>query len=485
MQDIGAKNGTLSRLTPDRIKKMIVVTKEESRKKVTIPPPSIYRCCLGNLKHLGQFVRHRPDRHKGSICLTSIGPGTIVKPVPVRYEQSCFAGFLCFPVRYEHINTECRQSSYAHNEKEGQSPFARRESHACNITMKGKWDVLGSPSKPWQTRSTTFLSQIWRKRANHNMFMPKNYTKKFCHVGLYIAKKIFSRESYEFFMKFYEKLCQFGLYIAKGKKELTKHFRMSYVPSPHANQYREDTVAHFQGIKIFHMLNVEKIIPSFNIGILLALFHCLLLIFCCQKSKNAGESAIRKRYVQRGEYLLRAIHFMQQKYYDVLKKSLTKREMSTKSTYSHKKKGETSASTPHALQNKVGHTHVYNLKKFFNSCVKGNVEGPEGAATLTSTLTPLSLTPLTPVTPLTPLTPLSLTPLTPQTQLTPLSLTPQTQLTPLSLTPQTQLTPLSLTPQTQLTPLSLTPQTQLTPLSPLTPQTQLNPSDPAEGNGRK
>ena len=286
---------------------------------------------MGNLKHLGQYVRRRPRRLNVSTSLTS-RIGTILKSVPGPSDQTDFYGSKCNPgtrARY----TECRQSSYAHNEKEGQSPFARRESHACNITMKGKWDVLGSPSEPWQTRSTTFLSQIWRKRANHNMFMPKIY-KKFCHVGLYIAKKIFSRESYEFFLQFYEKLCQFGLYIAKGKKELTKHFRMSYVPSPHANQYREDTVAHFQGIKIFHMLNVEKIIPSFNIGILLALFHCLLLIFCCQKSKNAGESAIRKRYVQRGEYLLRAIHFMQQKYYDVLKKSLTKREMSTKSTYS-------------------------------------------------------------------------------------------------------------------------------------------------------
>ena len=90
-----SKNGALSRLTPDQTEKMKIEEIEEGRKKVIIPPPSIYRCCLGNLKHLGQFVRHRPDRHKGSICLTSIGPGTIVKPVPVRYEQSCFAGFLC------------------------------------------------------------------------------------------------------------------------------------------------------------------------------------------------------------------------------------------------------------------------------------------------------------------------------------------------------------------------------------------------------
>ena len=51
--------------------------------------------------------------------------------------------------------------------------------------------------------------------------------------------------------------------------------------------------------------------------------------------------------------------------------------------YSHQKKGEkTNASTLHVLQNKVDYTHVYSLKKFFKSCVKGNVEGPEVAASV-------------------------------------------------------------------------------------------------------
>ena len=242
--------------------------------------------------------------------------------------------------------------------------------------MKGKWDVLGSPSKLWQTRRTIFLTQIWQKSASYNIFMPKIY-KKVCHAGLYIAKKIFYRESSEFFIFFYKKVCQFGLYIAKIKKELAEHFVMSYVPFPHANQYNKNMVAHFQGIKMFHALRREKLLPSFNIGVILALVQCVVMSFSCQKGKYAGQSAVRKRYVQCGEYITNVFKFIHQKYYGVFKMSLKKREMKSKITYSHKKEGETS--TPHVSQNKADCTHVYSLKKFFKSCEKGYVEGPKVA----------------------------------------------------------------------------------------------------------
>ena len=202
---------------------------------------------------------------------------------------------------------------------------------------------------------------------------------------------------------------------------------------------------------MFHVLRVEKLLASFNIGIIIALLHCCLMSFCCQKGKQAGQSAVSKKYVQRGEYIIQCFKFIHQTWYEVCRKSFQKREMWVKTTSSSQKKGETNASTPHVLQNKIDYTHVYSLKKFFKGCVKGNGEGPEGAAALTSTMTP-------------------------QTQMTPSSMTPQIQLTPLTLTPQTQMTPLTLTPQTQLTPLTLTPQTQLTPLT-LTPADTADPVD--------
>ena len=170
-----SKNGALSRLTPDQTEKMKIEEIEEGRKKVIIPPPSIHRCCLGNLKHLGQYVRRRPRRLNVSTSLTS-RIGTILKSVPGPSDQTDFYGSKCNPgtrARY----TECRQSSYAHNEKEGQSPFARRESHACNITMKGKWDVLGSPSEPWQTRRTSLFKPNLAKKSQSQHVHAKNLQK--------------------------------------------------------------------------------------------------------------------------------------------------------------------------------------------------------------------------------------------------------------------------------------------------------------------
>ena len=169
------------------------------------------------------------------------------------------------------------------------SPKAVNAFKAINKSVA--WDVLGSPAKLWQMRRNIFLNQIWRKRANYKNFMPNIY-KKLCHVGLYIAKKIFSRESCKFFMQFYKKVCRFGLYIAKIKRELTEHFIMSYVPFPRANQYQRDTVVHFQGIRMFHILNRKKLLPSFNIGIILALVQSVVMSFCCHKGKNAGQNPL-------------------------------------------------------------------------------------------------------------------------------------------------------------------------------------------------
>ena len=70
-------------------------------------------------------------------------------------------------------------------------------------------------------------------------------------------------------------------------KNIVEHFKIAYVPSPTANQYGAGTVhsiAQFYNInKMFHCLSHSKIVPSFNIGIIIALIYCVYLKYKGEK----------------------------------------------------------------------------------------------------------------------------------------------------------------------------------------------------------
>ena len=262
--------------------------------------------------------------------------------------------------------------------------FHVNETTTCIVNMftaEGR-DLKVSPTNP-PTREYGIIMSTYRKREKNAVFfgvVRKNLNAMLSSVLIFLS----------------------------GVEE---HFISSYMPPPHAHHSSKSTVVSNSFHKMFHSLSAQKLLPSFNIGILLALIQCLVCMYKERKREYSTGKEIAQ--VRRGEIIMGAVQqYVTNRIRALVNKIQRKKSMCTPA-FSNERM--TSTSTPHVLQNKVDHTHVYNLKKFFKSCVTGNGEGPEVAATLT--------------------------PLTLQTQLTPLLMTPQTQLTPLSLTPQTQLTP--------------------------------------------
>ena len=128
--------------------------------------------------------------------------------------------------------------------------------HSSRLTEQRKhqvemWDVLGSPLKQVNTRKTIIFKSIFKKRNN----------------------KI------EFFANFTTKLCSACVHMLEIAKSEFQHFKIAYVPLPREDQYSKCTVAHFPLNKMHHAFSLSKILPSFNVGIILALIWCVILNF--------------------------------------------------------------------------------------------------------------------------------------------------------------------------------------------------------------
>ena len=91
-------------------------------------------------------------------------------------------------------------------------------------------------------------------------------------------------------------------------------FQKTYVPSPTANQYCAGTVhsfAQFPNInKMFHCLSRSKIVPSFNIGIIIALIYCVYLKY---KGEAENYSTPENVIVRRGIFITSALVYIQYK----------------------------------------------------------------------------------------------------------------------------------------------------------------------------
>ena len=171
-----------------------------------------------------------------------------------------------------------------HPENERQKPFVRRLSHACNIYITGKWDVPGSPSKPEQTGRTNNYKRIL-----------KNYDEKFMFPTTIVEK-----------LRVYWKNAR--LYALR----VERHFMVAYIPSPREHHYNEGTVnsfAQFQNMyQMFHCLTCARIIPSFNIGIILALIYCVYLKYKGEKEKY---STTENTVVRRGVFIAGTYAYVQ------------------------------------------------------------------------------------------------------------------------------------------------------------------------------
>ena len=126
--------------------------------------------------------------------------------------------------------------------------------HSSRFAEQGKqqvemWDVPGSPFKPKQTGVTRKIKPIF-----------KNSNKKLT-----------------FFMKMFEKI-SVGW---KNALRINQHFNLAYIPSPRVNHNNSGTVANSIQVKdsyeMLHFLSLPKILPSFNIGVILALIQCFLI----------------------------------------------------------------------------------------------------------------------------------------------------------------------------------------------------------------
>ena len=150
----------------------------------------------------------------------------------------------------------------------------------------GRVDVLGSLSRSWGTRYSNILKKLSEKRVQK-------------------GKR---------FMYMLEKICAIYARAVIINKNVVGHFKVAYVPNPTANQYSMGTVhsiAQFYNVnEMFHCLSPSKIVPSFNVGIIIALIYCVFLKY---KGDEGNYSTVEERTVQRGVFIARTLTYIQYK----------------------------------------------------------------------------------------------------------------------------------------------------------------------------
>ena len=215
----------------------------------------------------------------------------------------------------------------------------RQLSYACIVYSNGKWDVPGSPSKPEQTGVTSKIKPIFKSR----------------------------NENLTFFMKIFEKI-SVGW---KNALRINQHFNLAYIPSPRVNHYNSGTVANSVQIKgsykMFHFLSLPKILPSFNIGVILGLIQCFLIKYGGKRMCYSTEKEVRS--LKRGSTLLFIFNCIKCVAYKIL---FYKKGKSTKRQISVLPPTNVGAVRNIAIEKSHKHFHdysqVYDLHQFFESC---------------------------------------------------------------------------------------------------------------------
>ena len=225
--------------------------------------------------------------------------------------------------------------------------FQKRNSSKKSLMYKkGKWDVLGSPSKPVATRNNILSMQNIGKRVSQRLFFP-NFVIDLCSA--------------------------WGRVLEITKSEF-QHSKIAYAAPLRDDQYKRDTVAGFPFNRMHHALSLSKILPSFNVGIILALIWCFR-ISCKKGEKCAGGETGEKevRCPQRGSTMLFILECIKCAIYTMIyykKKRSTDVQISVRPHTDGSPVNSPSVHTKVKKSSKCSHdySHVYDLRQFFESC---------------------------------------------------------------------------------------------------------------------
>ena len=215
------------------------------------------------------------------------------------------------------------------------------DSKLANITEK--WDVPGSPSKPEQTGVTSKIKPIFKNR----------------------------NENLTFFMRIFEKI-NVGW---KNALKINQHFNLAYIPSPRVNHYNSGTVANSiqakSSYKMVDFLSLPKILPSFNIGVILALIQCFLIKYGGKRRCYSTGKEVQS--LKRGSTLLFMFSCIKCVAYKILfykKGKSTKRRISVYPPTNVSAVGRPNVSPK--IKKSCRHFHdysqLYDLRQFFESC---------------------------------------------------------------------------------------------------------------------
>ena len=123
---------------------------------------------------------------------------------------------------------------------------------------------------------------------------------------------------------------------------------------------------------MFHCLSPSKFVPTFNVGIILALIHCFIIKIKGRKGQYSNPEGVT---LQRGVFIARFIMYIHVKVCQFIEQVLRKNKKGSIVACMYKKEAKEKA-TIDALPKK-DFSHVYNLKKFFESCANTQVDPKE------------------------------------------------------------------------------------------------------------
>ena len=156
-----------------------------------------------------------------------------------------------------------------------------------------------------------------------------------------------------------------------NRKSEFQHFKIAYVPPPRAHHSNKSTVMPNSFHIMFHSLSAQKLLPSFNIGILLALIQCLVCVYKERKRQYSTGKEITQ--VRRGEIIVSAVQYVINRIRALLNQIQRKKSMCTPTIPSEKM---TSANAPHALQTNdiTANDIIYCALKLLNASPPQNFE---------------------------------------------------------------------------------------------------------------
>ena len=120
-----------------------------------------------------------------------------------------------------------------------------------------------------------------------------------------------------FFANFMINLCSAWGRVLEITKSEFQHSKIAYASPLRDDHYKRDTVAcNSFSYRMHHALSLSKILPSFNVGIVLALIWCFSLSWKKGEKCAGGEKEVE--CVKRGSTTLSLLNFIQCAAYTVI-----------------------------------------------------------------------------------------------------------------------------------------------------------------------